>query len=224
MSCQRYADAIVDHACGAELGPDAAAHLTVCRECRQRLDEQRRLVNGMDAELQAALAIEPSPRFTADVLARVERRSQGSRRWVWWTTPAVAAAVLALVGVVLINEGQRRIPVHHAKRVRSGRVYGGTTTNIPLKVNSAGMIPLIFAVSIMVFPGMIASFLESSNTEWVQNLAGDIRRWLSPNTFIYNVVYFFMVVGFTFFYTMVVFQQQRIPESLQRQADTDALE
>ena len=129
----------------------------------------------------------------------------------------VIIGLITVVGVVQINEGQRRIPVHHAKRVRSGRVYGGTTTNIPLKVNSAGMIPLIFAVSIMVFPGMIASFLESSNTEWVQNLAGDIRRWLSPNTFIYNVVYFFMVVGFTFFYTMVVFQQQRIPESLQRQ-------
>jgi preprotein translocase subunit SecY len=129
----------------------------------------------------------------------------------------ILIALITIVGVVLINEGQRRIPVHHAKRVRSGRVYGGTTTNIPLKVNSAGMIPLIFAVSIMVFPGMVASFLEGSNTEWVRNFAGDLRRWLSPDTWPYNIVYFFMVVGFTFFYTMVVFQQQRIPESLQRQ-------
>jgi len=129
----------------------------------------------------------------------------------------IAIGLLTVVGVVLINEGQRRIPVHHAKRVRSGRVYGGTTTNIPLKVNSAGMIPLIFAVSIMVFPGMVASFLEASNTEWVRNLAERIRLWLSPDTVPYNIVYFFMVVGFTFFYTMVVFQQQRIPESLQRQ-------
>jgi preprotein translocase subunit SecY len=129
----------------------------------------------------------------------------------------VAIGLITVIGVVLINEGQRRIPVHHAKRVRSGRVYGGTTTNIPLKVNSAGMIPLIFAVSIMVFPGMVASFLEASNREWVSNLATDIRLWLSPNTVPYNLVYFFMVVGFTFFYTMVVFQQQRIPESLQRQ-------
>ena len=87
---------------------------------------------------------------------------------VFGTLLFVILALITIVGVVLINEGQRRIPVHHAKRVRSGRVYGGTTTNIPLKVNSAGMIPLIFAVSIMVFPGMIASFLESSNTEWVQ--------------------------------------------------------
>jgi preprotein translocase subunit SecY len=136
---------------------------------------------------------------------------------VFGTLLFIIIALITVVGVVLINEGQRRIPVHHAKRVRSGRVYGGTTTNIPLKVNSAGMIPLIFAVSIMVFPGMIASFLESSSTQWVQETAERIRLWLSPNTFIYNIVYFFMVVGFTFFYTMVVFQQQRIPESLQRQ-------
>ncbi len=129
----------------------------------------------------------------------------------------IIIALITIVGVVLINEGQRRIPVHHAKRVRAGRVYGGTTTNIPLKVNSAGMIPLIFAVSIMVFPGMVASFLEASNTEWVRNTAERIRIWLSPDTWSYNIVYFLMVVGFTFFYTMVVFQQQRIPESLQRQ-------
>jgi preprotein translocase subunit SecY len=129
----------------------------------------------------------------------------------------IAIALLTVVGVVLINEGQRRIPVHHAKRVRSGRVYGGSTTNIPLKVNSAGMIPLIFAVSIMVFPGMIASFLEASSIDWVRDFAGRMRLWLSPDTVPYNIVYFFMVIGFTFFYTMVVFQQQRIPESLQRQ-------
>ncbi|MBA2276462.1 MAG: preprotein translocase subunit SecY [Chloroflexia bacterium] len=129
----------------------------------------------------------------------------------------LAIGLLTIVGVVLINEGQRRIPVHHAKRVRSGRVYGGTTTFIPLKVNSAGMIPLIFAVSIMVFPGMVASFLESSNREWLREVAREIRLWLSPNTVPYNIIYFLMVVGFTYFYTMVVFQQQRIPETLQRQ-------
>ena len=69
-----------------------------------------------------------------------------------------AIGLITVVGIVLINEGQRRIPVHHAKRVRSGRMYGGNTTFIPLKVNSAGMIPLIFAVSILVFPGLIAQF------------------------------------------------------------------
>jgi preprotein translocase subunit SecY len=126
-------------------------------------------------------------------------------------------ALATIVGIVLVNEGQRRIPVHHAKRMRAGRMYGGNTTFIPLKVNSAGMIPLIFAVSIMVFPGMIANFLVGSEREWVRNLAGDISRIMSPNSLLYNVIYFLMVVGFTFFYTMVVFQQQKIPENLQRQ-------
>jgi len=125
--------------------------------------------------------------------------------------------LLTIVGIVLINEGQRRIPVQYAKRVRQGQMVGGTTTHIPLKVNSAGMIPLIFAVSIMVFPGMIANFLSASNRDWVRDLATDISVWLSPTSLPYNIVYFFMVVAFTFFYTMVVFQQQRIPESLQRQ-------
>src|ERR671916_1448742 len=94
--------------------------------------------------------------------------------------------LLTIVGIVLINEGQRRIPVHHAKRVRSGRMYSGRTTFIPLKVNSAGMIPLIFAVSILVFPGMIAQFLASSNSSGVRDFAGEVAQFLSPNTFQYN--------------------------------------
>ncbi len=129
----------------------------------------------------------------------------------------IALGLLTVVGVVLINEGQRRIPVHHAKRVRAGRVYGGSTTFIPLKVNSAGMIPLIFAVSIMVLPGLVSNLLQSSRTHWVQTIARNLSIWFSPTNGLYNIVYFLMVVGFTFFYTMVVFQQQRIPESLQRQ-------
>lgn len=126
-------------------------------------------------------------------------------------------ALITVVGIVLINEGQRRIPVHYAKRVRGGRQYGGTSTFIPLKVNSAGMIPLIFAVSIMVFPGLIAQFFAASNTEWVRNVAAEISRFMSPNTLQYNLIYFLLVVGFTYFYTMVIFQQQKIPENLQRQ-------
>jgi preprotein translocase subunit SecY len=128
-----------------------------------------------------------------------------------------AIALITVVGIVLVNEGQRRIPVQHAKRIRGNRMYGGTTTYIPLRVNSAGMIPLIFAVSIMVFPGMIANFLGSSNREGVRSFAGWISRFFNPQSFQYNVLYFLMVVGFTYFYTMVVFQQQRIPENLQRQ-------
>jgi preprotein translocase subunit SecY len=133
------------------------------------------------------------------------------------TTAFVAIGLFTIIGIVMINEGQRRIPVQHAKRVRRGRVYGGGSTYVPLKVNSAGMIPLIFAVSIMVFPGMVAQFLETSGRVWVRDLAGTMASVFDPQNIIYQVVYFLMVVGFTYFYTMVLFQQQHIAENLQRQ-------
>lgn len=129
----------------------------------------------------------------------------------------VALALLTIVAIVFVNEGQRRIPVHYVKRIRGGRQYGGNTTFIPLKVNSAGMIPLIFAVSIMVMPGLIANFLASSNRDWVRELGGDLQRIFSPTNVLYQVVYFLLVVAFTYFYTMVIFYQQKIPDNLQRQ-------
>jgi preprotein translocase subunit SecY len=129
----------------------------------------------------------------------------------------IVLGLATIVGIVFVNEGQRRIPVHYAKRIRGGRQYGGNTTFIPLKVNSAGMIPLIFAVSIMVMPGLIANFLASSNRDWVRDLGGDLQRIFSPNNLFYQIVYFLLVVGFTYFYTMVLFYQQKIPDNLQRQ-------
>ncbi|MEX1158966.1 MAG: preprotein translocase subunit SecY [Thermomicrobiales bacterium] len=133
------------------------------------------------------------------------------------TLTFVALGLATIVGIVLINEGQRRIPVQHAKRVRRGRTYGGGSTHIPLKVNSAGMIPLIFAVSIMVFPGMIGNFMTGSERAWVRDLGADMARFFDATSLLYQVIYFVMVVAFTFFYTMVVFQQQNIAENLQRQ-------
>jgi preprotein translocase subunit SecY len=129
----------------------------------------------------------------------------------------IIIGIITLVGIVIVNEGQRRIPVHHAKRVRAGRMYGGNTTFIPLKVNSAGMIPLIFAVSILVFPGLIAQFLSTSDSETMRNFAAALAQFMSPNSLQYNILYFLLVVAFTYFYTMVIFQQQKIAENLQRQ-------
>ncbi|HET7037864.1 MAG TPA: preprotein translocase subunit SecY [Thermomicrobiaceae bacterium] len=129
----------------------------------------------------------------------------------------VVLALVTIVGIVLLNEGMRRIPVQHAKRIRRGRVYGGGNTTIPLKVNSAGMIPLIFAYSIMVFPGMIANFMQSSGRDWVRSVSTTVNSLFSPNAVIYQVIFFLMVVLFTYFYTMVLFQQQNIAENLQKQ-------
>jgi preprotein translocase subunit SecY len=128
----------------------------------------------------------------------------------------IAIGLLTIVGIVLVNEGQRRIPVHYAKRIRGNRMYGGTSTHIPLRVNSAGMIPLIFAVSILVFPGTIATWLTAAEAPWLRDTASFLQRAFDPNTWWYQAIYFLMVVFFTYFYTLVVFQQQNIAENLQK--------
>jgi preprotein translocase subunit SecY len=127
-----------------------------------------------------------------------------------------AIGLATIIVIVLVNEGQRRIPVQYAKRIRGNRMYGGQSTHIPLRVNSAGMIPLIFAISIMIFPGTIANFLTTSSTAWVKSFALGVTTWFSPNSPIYQLVYFVMVVGFCYFYTLVIFQQQNIAENLQK--------
>jgi preprotein translocase subunit SecY len=124
-----------------------------------------------------------------------------------------------VVGIVLVQEGQRRIPVHYSKNVfRGNRVMRQSGSSfIPLRVNSAGMIPLIFAVSIMIFPGTIGSFLTAAKIDWVRNVANAMIAFFSPTSLQYQVIYFMLVVAFTYFYTMVVFGQQNIAENLQKQ-------
>lgn len=125
-------------------------------------------------------------------------------------------AILTVAAIVVVQEGQRRIPVQFAKRIRGTKMYGGTSTHIPMRVNSAGMIPLIFAMSIMLFPGTVASYFMYSEVGWVAGVAGAITWFFNPVNLPYWLLYFALVVGFTFFYTMVIFQQQNIPESLQK--------
>jgi preprotein translocase subunit SecY len=95
-------------------------------------------------------------------------------------------------------------------------MYGGQSTHIPLKVNSAGMIPLIFAFSLMLLPGTVASYFESSEIDWVANAAGAIASGLSPNSGVYWLFTFLLVIVFTYVYTLVVFQQQNLAENLQK--------
>ena len=127
-----------------------------------------------------------------------------------------ALGVLTVAAIVRVQEGQRRIPVQYAKRIRGTRMYGGQSTHIPLKVNSAGMIPLIFAMSIMLLPTMVANFFMASSIDWVANAAAFINNWFGLKSPVYWFFYFLLVVAFTFFYTMVIFQQQNLPENLQK--------
>ncbi len=132
--------------------------------------------------------------------------------------------IFALLGLIIVGaivyfqEAQRRIPVQYARSVfRGGRMYRqGGATHIPLRVNSAGMIPLIFAASIMIFPGMMASFFLVSDVPWVASTAQFINRMFDTTGVFYWLFYFVLAVGFTFFYTIVIFQQQNLPETLQR--------
>ncbi len=128
----------------------------------------------------------------------------------------VGIGLLTIVGIILISEGVRKIPVQYARRVRGQRQYGGQATTIPLRVNSAGMIPLIFAVSIMILPSTIANFLGSSDRGWLRDSSRQIAVLFDPGNYPYQIGYFLLVVGFTFFYTIVIFGQQNIPENLQK--------
>jgi preprotein translocase subunit SecY len=129
-----------------------------------------------------------------------------------------AIVLLTVVAIIYVYEGQRRIPVQISKQIRGNRVYGGGTTHIPLKVNSAGMIPLIFASSMLLLPGTISSYFVSNDNEIVSTVARAIYNTFNAGTsWIYWSLYFIFVVAFTFFYAMVIFQQQNIAENLQRQ-------
>ncbi|MDO8622388.1 MAG: preprotein translocase subunit SecY, partial [bacterium] len=125
-------------------------------------------------------------------------------------------AIVTIVGVVALTEAQRNIPVSYARRVRGMRMVGGLDTHLPLRVNMAGVIPIIFAISIILFPPMIAQFLVRAKTAWIAGLA-DFTIRTFQNQLFYGIMYFVLVVVFTYFYTAVVFQPQQIAENLQKQ-------
>jgi len=130
----------------------------------------------------------------------------------------IAFLVLAIVitaSVVVITEGRRNIPVSYAKRIRGHKMYGGVSTYLPLSVNPAGVIPIIFALSIMLFPGMLASFLGSSNIGWLAGFAQSVGR-LFENAWFYGITYFILVVLFTYFYTAVTFDPKNVANNLQK--------
>jgi len=131
----------------------------------------------------------------------------------------VTLIVVMVAAIVFVQEAQRRIPVQYSRSLfRGGRMYRQSgQTHIPLRVNSAGMIPLIFAFSVVIFPAYIASVFETSSTAWLSNLSGKIKDIFDPSSGGYWAFVFILVTIFTFFYTLVIFQQQNLAENLQRQ-------
>jgi preprotein translocase subunit SecY len=128
----------------------------------------------------------------------------------------LVASLVVIAGVVIISEGQRNIPVSYAKRIRGQRMYGGVSTHLPLRVNQAGVIPIIFAISLLLFPGLIGSFLAGAANPVLQKISVFLLGILN-NQLLYGAIYFTLVFAFTYFYTAVTFDPKSIAENVQKQ-------
>jgi preprotein translocase subunit SecY len=127
----------------------------------------------------------------------------------------VIAAVLITLGVVVVTEAERPIPITYAKRVRGNRVYGGISTYLPLRVNQAGVMPIIFALSLLLFPQMILNFLSNVNNTIIQAISQFIFDFIN-NPWLFATFYFILVFLFTYFYTAVTFDPDTISKNLQK--------
>jgi len=136
----------------------------------------------------------------------------------WWLTIVILLIMtLTIFAIVYVQQGRRNVPVLFPGRRVGNRMSMPVRSNLPLMVNMAGMIPLIFAQSLLLFPAIVASYFVSSKTVWVANLAAGISHVFGGQSGWYAVLYFIMVVAFTFFYTDVLFTQQNYGETLKRQ-------
>jgi preprotein translocase subunit SecY len=124
--------------------------------------------------------------------------------------------ILVIASIIFINEGTRKITVYYAKRVRGNKMYGGQSTHLPLRVNQAGVIPIIFAVSIVLLPSIVANYLTASSNHFVRDIAVGVAGLFNPSGAFYNGFYFLLVVGFTYFYTAVIFNPKKIAEEIQK--------
>ncbi len=133
------------------------------------------------------------------------------------TFVAFAVVAVAAVGVIIyIQEGQRRIPIQYASRVRGRRMYSGGQTFLPLRVNQAGVIPIIFAVSILLFPSQLASYFMNSEIQIVSTIATAVFNFFNPNSPFYVILYFLLTMGFTYFYTAFTFKPDETAEQLRK--------
>lgn len=128
----------------------------------------------------------------------------------------VVLAVLVIAATVFVNEAVRRITVHYARRIRGNKVYGGQTSYLPLRVNQAGVIPIIFAVSMVLLPSLVGGFLHQVRNPVAANFGTLLTSLFNPNGAAYNIIYFFLVIGFTYFYTAITFNPTKIAGEIQK--------
>lgn len=170
------------------------------------LIQEKKVGNGMSLLIAAGILAD-LPASTSQFLATFD----ASQNWLA-VILYVLAAVAMIVGIIFITEGQRNVPVQYARQVRGGT---GAST-LPLRINMTGVIPIIFAMSILLFPTLVAQFLIGSRTVWL----ADGARWViatMQNQTLYAALYLVLTVAFTYFYTSIVFQPEKIAENLQKQ-------
>ncbi len=155
----------------------------------------------------------------AGIVSRVPQTLQfflASPNWLELFAFGVVGLVIIFV-IIFVQEGQRRIPIQYANRVRGHRIYQGQSTFLPLRVNMAGVIPIIFAISILLFPYQIATYFTASNVGGVKSVATAITQILDPRGPVYLTLYFFLTLGFAFFYTFIVFKPDETANNLRKQ-------
>jgi len=165
---------------------------------------ERGIGNGISLIIFAGIVA----RFPNAIITTV-RLVQAGELSILFTIVLIAMMVTVVGGIIYMERGQRRIPVQYAKRVVGRKVYGGQTTHLPLKVNTAGVIPPIFASSVIMFPATVAGFIA---IPWVQAIA----RQFSPGTVFYTVLYVGMIFFFAYFYTAIIFNPVDIADNLKK--------
>ncbi len=128
----------------------------------------------------------------------------------------VVMAIGVIAAICFVNEAQRQITVSYARRVQGRKMYGGSSTHLPLRVNQAGVIPIIFAVSLVLIPNMLATWLQTLPNQKLANLAVFMARLFDPQSLFYNLFYFLLVIAFTYFYTAVTFNPEKIAEEIKK--------
>jgi len=165
---------------------------------------ERGIGNGISLLIFAGIVV----RMPEAIVSSWKLLSTGELRpYIFLSILVLMVVVVALV--IVMTLGQRRIPVQYAKRVVGRRVYGGASTHIPLRVNTAGVIPVIFASSIIVFPATIAQFIKHP---WMQFMA----QMLSPTTIVYNALYGIFIIFFTYFYTAIIFNPVDVADNMRK--------
>jgi preprotein translocase subunit SecY len=125
-------------------------------------------------------------------------------------------SISVIAGIVFINEASRKIRIQYARRISGQKMYGGQSTYLPLRINQAGVIPIIFAVSLVLLPSMLANFLQGVPNALLAKIATSFARIFNPRGFFYSLIYFILVIGFTYFYTAVIFNPKKIAEEIKK--------